>query len=150
MVRRVTAVTITPRHRAYTSVVNTADPAAPDRQTLGETPMFRTALASLFTLAAVAGFAAPAAAEEAPRQTDVAFYDLNVASPADARELLTRLENAAERVCSAESHGRRDLRSWRAERDCVRTAVRSAVRELYAPVVTAAYRGEAWIVTASR
>jgi UrcA family protein len=71
---------------------------------------------------------------------EVPYGDLNLSHPAGASMMLTRIKQAATRVCGGHPDSR-DLRSRAAFKLCVRAAVNEALRQLNAPLVTALHTG---------
>ena len=84
-----------------------------------------------------ASLAAPALAEPTVK---VAYGDLNLQSRPGARQLLARLHAAARKVCGP-APIIADLGRDAAYRGCLKATVNTAVSDLNAPLVTAAYEG---------
>ena len=101
----------------------------------------KTLLPCLAVAAALAG-ALPAHAQEPQvsiRKTFVPYGDLTLNDEADARTLLTRISNAGTKVCRR--NGEKGI-----SRDavlCRKAAIKQAVRDVDAPLVTAMYEGDA-------
>jgi len=93
---------------------------------------FTLALASALTLVAAPAFAYP---NDEVRQQVVSYADLNVKTPAGANELVNRIENASDNVCSDPGS---IITSRRAERQCERVAEADAVAQVGVPTVTGA------------
>lgn len=91
------------------------------------------ALALSLAIPAVAGAGVPTAA--------VQFRDLDLNSTAGAKVMLRRLDRAALSVCGASEFSVREYQRDVRRSDCYDQAMQSAVRELGAPSVSAAYSG---------
>jgi UrcA family protein len=88
-------------------------------------------------LAAAPAFAA---GDQGPSVT-VRFADLDISRPDDARELLSRIERGAKRVC--QSNGIAGYPTYRtAVRQCIGEAVERAVEGVGSPQLSAVYRGD--------
>lgn len=93
------------------------------------------AAASLLSINAQAGadpYAAP--------QKAVDYSDLNLAVPADANVLYTRLQKAAKSVCGPIEI--RDLRKRSKQRECYRESLAAAVATVNHNTVTALYKAD--------
>jgi UrcA family protein len=71
--------------------------------------------------------------------TVVHYADLNLANPADAQVMLTRIKAAARNVCEPRPTTILEYDEWRS---CVAQATKGGVSRLSAPMVTAAYTGK--------
>ena len=81
---------------------------------------------------------AAATADEAPRSVTVQYGDLNLATDAGTRSLLSRLSAAAHQVC--DDHGTRELGRLARAEGCFREALSSAVLAVHDERLTALYR----------
>lgn len=97
---------------------------------------------TLFACAAAMAFAgaAPALAQYEDHSQEVRFGDLNLKNPADAHELLGRIDRAAANVCGA-NEGRQETLARSVTRRCDRAAQDRAVYDVSHPEVTAQYYG---------
>ncbi|WP_300392585.1 UrcA family protein [Henriciella sp.] len=93
--------------------------------------MSRTVLAGIITATLIAAPVAPAFADQANTQKQMAvkFSGADLADPAGARIVLDKIEEAAEIVCGVRN-GSRTLTQFRLERKCVRDAVDTAIESL--------------------
>jgi UrcA family protein len=95
----------------------------------------KLALAAL----AFSGLSAVASAQSVEVATiDVSYADLNLSSRAGAEAMLNRIQAAASRVCGGKPETRQ-MTDMARYRSCVSTAVRTAVSELNAAMVTQLY-----------
>ena len=111
--------------------------------------MIRTNLLLLMVAAATfqnpnAHAQSPVAPETKTVQIKVAFGDLNLDKPEDARVLVSRVEEAARRACGpkVESPSRYDLTPVAIEHDykaCIANAIGDTVARLNVPLVSRAY-----------
>lgn len=106
-------------------------------------------IASALAALALAGMAAPSAlAETRTVSVKVAYSDLNLASPAGAKTMLTRLQKASRKVCGAATHRSPEEMTW--AKACMKDAMSSAVSRLNAPTVSALFMDPQRPVYASR
>jgi UrcA family protein len=84
-------------------------------------------------------FAAQAGADEGAMPVKVAYGDLNLGNPRDAARLLQRIDSAATEACGAwVSSNPIDVEAAR-QSDCHKEAMKSAVDQIGAPVVSNLY-----------
>ncbi len=89
--------------------------------------MFRTfATAALLTLTITAAHAGDATSPS----VSVAFGDLNLSHPADAKILAGRLQAAAVQVCQDAANGQHGVAAQHAIRECVREAIDIALAHI--------------------
>ena len=94
-----------------------------------------TAIYCVLGTAGVSALAAPVgAAEQAPPSKTVRYSDLDIATPAGAKTLYSRIRAAARDVCELSSNGDPLLRL--ADHACIDTAIDNAVRKVDAPALT--------------
>ncbi len=98
-------------------------------------------IATLFCLAALAANAA-----DLPSKT-VFFHDLNVSSPAGAKQLYSRITAAAKQVCPG--NGERGISANAQRQACIAAAVDKAVGDVNRPLLTALH-DRSMIRTAAR
>ncbi|MEQ8559283.1 MAG: UrcA family protein [Henriciella sp.] len=93
--------------------------------------MSRTVLAGLITATLIAAPVAPAFADQANTQRQVAvdFTSTDLTTPAGAKNVLAKIESAAEVVCGVRT-GTKSLTELRFERDCVEDAVDRAIESI--------------------
>ena len=99
----------------------------------------RTTLFAAAMLIAVPSSIGPALAADPSEPTvsiDVPYSDLNLANPAGAQAMMTRIRQAAANACGNAPQAR-EVKEFRTYRVCVDTAIVNAVRQLNAPLVTA-------------
>lgn len=113
----------------------------------------KTTLSYLAALVSVAAFVQPLAAhaestDSEARSVLVRYGDLDLRAEAGAKTLLTRLNTAGSKACRASARG---VMAVKATLNCRTEAVKQAVADVNAPLVTAAYEGGArTIVVASK
>jgi UrcA family protein len=88
----------------------------------------------LSSMSAVA--AAGNASDSVPQRT-VRYSDLNLASPSGAATLYQRIRSAARSVCEAPFAS--DLQAQAAEQQCTHEAIKRAIYEVNAPLLTGYY-----------
>jgi len=81
-----------------------------------------------------------ATAQTAPETRHVSYADLNLATPDDAKTLLTRIRVAAGAACGEENHSPLFPRAMAQHRACVTDAVSAAVERIDAPLVAALHK----------
>ena len=94
-------------------------------------------IAAMVAAGGLAPLTAHAEDEVTIRRTVVTYADLDLAAEADARALLQRIGRASAKVCRRD--GEKGISKDALQ--CRRTAVRQAVRDVKAPVLTALYEG---------
>ena len=99
---------------------------------------FATTIIGALTLYAISPSGLAAAAPDGARQVTVKFYDLDLTRLAGAQELYRRIEHAARDVCDPYASGRYVLSM--PYRDCKNQAIRRAVADVDAPLLTARYQ----------
>lgn len=98
--------------------------------------------------AAISLFAINAhAAEEVPHRT-VSYDDLDLANPADAQALYSRLEHASKAVCR--SYESREVTRMKLHQNCYEEALSNAVASVDHATVTALYRSDSNVRLAQR
>jgi UrcA family protein len=104
--------------------------------------LFKThGFSAMVLTAALANLAVPASAGDvyAARKA-VPVADLNLAVPADAKEMVRRIGEAARKVCR-QGNSPAYINSARFYRHCVKDAIESSVRQVNDQRLTDAYRG---------
>lgn len=116
--------------------------------------MIRSTQLSLLALAAVAALGMPAAAQTAVSQVTVrahppphvevrskvvSYSDLKLNTPDGEEALVGRIRDAAEDVCSPDTHSVRDLKTYQLYQRCIREATQGAVTQVHNPAVSAVY-----------
>ncbi len=90
--------------------------------------MTRTSIFLAALAATAATVSVPAFAADAVPSTEVAYSDLNLASPAGAQALKDRVARAAKRVCA--NDGEKGLEGFQEARACARLAVARAMPQV--------------------
>jgi UrcA family protein len=106
------------------------------------TQMTKTILTTVIAavLAAGAGSAMASGIGDSHTVSTVVHYaDLNLANPADAQVMLTRIKAAARQLCEPRPTTILEYDEWRG---CVGNATKGGVSRLNAPMVTGAYSGK--------
>ena len=91
--------------------------------------------AAVVLLAALAGVTTTAAIAADAGKITVNYKDLDLSREADAKTMLQRIKDAAERICDL--RGTADLLTKSAREACVKDTVNDAVASLNSPLVAA-------------
>ena len=106
-----------------------------------QTKSYMTALMSVLALGSAGVSQTAFAQSDDVASVKVQYAELNLSSPAGAKAMLQRINQAANEVCGPQSTGRID-RVARLRETCVKQAISGSVRQLNAPMVTALYSGD--------
>lgn len=105
--------------------------------------MIRQVLPAFAALAIVLAALPAAAQDDEPlvRTTRVAYGDLDLAKPEDARKLMARLHSAASQMCEMPG-AFSPLLGYAQRGRCITASLAAAVREVNSPLVTALHTGK--------